>query len=456
MKFSTRLAGAAVLAALLGGCNLFGGDGDKPKTPTVGNRVPVLTAETGVEIDPALAAVSVVLPSPVANAEWVQPGGNAAKTMTHVALGATLARAWSAEIAGASRYERLGAAPVVGEGKLFAVDTSAKLHAFDAATGAKLWTVQIGDAKDVAGGLSFLTGEMTGNAGSLFGGGVSYDGGKVYATNGLGDVAAFNAADGSQIWKKRPGGPLRGSPGIGAGSIYVVSQDNQVFALRMSDGNLEWSRAGTLETANVFGVGTPAIAQETVIAGFSSGELAAYRSENGQEVWQDALARTSISTAVASLSDVDADPVVDQGRVFAVGLGGRTVAIELNTGQRLWEINVAGISTPWVAGEWLFVVTEEAKLLCIARASGKVRWSTQLRRWRDEEDKQGPVSWQGPLLAGGRLVLVNTRGEMVQVDPATGAVQSTMDLEQPLFLPPVVANNTLYLLDNSGRITAWR
>lgn len=456
MKLLRSVALAGSLAALLSGCGVFKGGDTKPKTPTIGQRVPVLTSETGVEVDPSIADVAVVLPLPVANAEWSQPGGNASKSMGHLSLGESVSQVWSAEISGANKYERLGSAPIVAEGKLFVVDTRAKLRAFDAATGAKLWESQIGDAKDVAGGLSFWSGEMTGNSGSLFGGGASYEDGKVFATNGIGDVVAFNAKTGEQIWKKRPGGPLRGAPGVGNGNVYAMSQDNQIYALRASDGNQEWSRSGTLESAGIFGIATPAVAQGTVIGGYSSGELSAYRYENGQEVWQDALSRTSISTAVASLSDVDADPVIDQGRVFAVGLGGRMVSLELVTGQRLWELNVAGIATPWVVGEWLFVVTDEAKLLCVSRINGKVRWSSQLPRYRDEKGKKGPMFWQGPVLAGNRLVLTSTNGDLLYASPTDGSVQSRTDLKKPIYLPPVVAGDMLYVLDNSGRITAWK
>ncbi|RJF86004.1 PQQ-binding-like beta-propeller repeat protein [Sphingomonas cavernae] len=447
----------AAAAILLGGCSILGGGGDnKPKTPTVGKRVPVLTAETSVEVDPALAEVAVVLPAAAANAEWTQPGGSASKSMGHLALGASLSPAWTANMAGSSKYERLASAPVVAEGRVYAVDSRAKLHAYDAQSGAEVWTVQIGDAKDVAGGRSWWTGELTGDVGLLFGGGVSYDGGTLYATNGIGDVAAFNAQTGAQLWKKRPGGPLRGAPGVGNGNVYVMSQDNQIFAMRMSDGNLEWTRSGTLETAGVFGVASPAVAQGTVVAGYSSGELSAYRYENGQEVWQDALARTSISTQVGILSDIDADPVIDQGRVFAVGQGGRMVSLELVTGQRLWEINVAGIATPWVSGEWVFVVTDEAKLLCLSRVSGKVRWMTQLARYENEKKKTGPISWQGPVLAGDRLVLVNNQGVLAEVSPTDGAIGNQRELKAAVDLPPVVANNTLYILDDSGRLTAFR
>ena len=254
----------------------------------------------------------------------------------------------------------------------------------------------------------------------------------------------------------RPGGPLRGAPTIANDNVYVVSQDNQLFALNPADGTTRWNEAGTVELAGVFGNATPAAAQGTVVAGYSSGELTAYRYENGRTVWQDALARTSISTTVAALSDIDADPVIADGRVYAVGQGGRMVALELNTGQRIWEINIAGISTPWVAGEWVFVVTDQGQLLALARSSGRIKWMTQLPRWRDEEDKKGRIGWTGPVLAGDRLILVNSLGQIVNVSPFDGSIQSTVETGMPATLPPVVAGSTLYILHDSGQLTAWR
>src|SRR3546814_252376 len=182
--------------------------------------------------------------------------------------------------------------------------------------------------------------------------------------------------------------------------------------LNAENGDLGWTESGTLEVTGVFGVAAPAAGQGTVIVGYSSGELTAYRYENGRTLWGDALSRTSISTAVATLTDIDADPVIDRGRVFAIGQGGRMASYELVSGQRLWEINIAGISTPSVVGEWVFAVTSDAKLLCVARATGKIRWISQLRRWEKEKKKDKAIRWTGPVLAGGRLVLVSTPGDL--------------------------------------------
>jgi outer membrane protein assembly factor BamB len=451
-----RVVIAIAAVSLLGGCGVFGGD-KKPKTPTVGKRIPVLAAEASIEVDPALASVAVVIPGAVTNDSWSQPGGNPSKSMGHLTLGNSLGRAWVADIGeGSDSRGRLAAGPVVANGRVYTIDTQAVVRAFDVNNGRQVWSTQVGSKQDRRGGINWWTGESTGAHGILFGGGVSYDNGRIYATSGLGDAAAYDAATCNEIWRVRPGGPLRGAPTIANENVYVISQDNQLYALNPADGTTRWTGTGTVELAGVFGVAAPAASQGTVVAGFSSGELNAYRYENGRVVWQDALSRTSISTSVGSISDIDAEPVIDSGRVYAIGQGGRMVALELNTGQRIWEINVAGIATPWVAGDWIFVVTDSAQLLAIARATGRVKWMTQLKRWRDAKDRKGPVSWVGPVLAGDRLILASSEGELVNVSPLDGTVQSTIDTKMSVSLPLAVANNMLFVLHDEGRLTAWR
>jgi hypothetical protein len=439
-RFAGTLAVAAALA--LAGCGILGGK-DKPTTPTVGNRVPILSSISNeVEVDPALAGVAVVVPPAQVNADWSQAGGTASKSYGHLALGQAPARAWTASIAGSSSKRRLAAAPVVGGGALFVVDTTGAVNAFDAATGARRWSHQIevgADLRDAA-----------------FGGGVSYADGKVYATNGTGDVVALDAATGNQVWQVKPAGPLRGAPTIAFNNLYVMTQDNQIYALDLTDGKVVWNDAASQGEAGLFGVASPAAGQGSVIAGYSTGELGAYRYENGRNLWSDALARTSISTEVGALTDVDADPIIDSGRVYALGQGGRMAAYELVTGQRIWELNLAGVSTPAIAGEWIFTLTDDSRLLAIARSTGRVRWITQLRHWGNEKKRRNPIFWTGPVLAGNRLWVASSRGQVMSADLETGAVTPFAELDSGVSLPPLVANQMLYILDDDGTIHAWR
>lgn len=434
------VAGAAAVA--LSGCGIFK-KGSGPHTPTVGTRIPILSGPQDIVLDPTIAGLEVVLPPEVVNADWGQPGGNASKAPGHLALGATLTEAWHAQIRGGTNRARLAASPVVSDGKLFVIDTEAMVHAFDAVTGRELWSVKIGDTR--------RDGQR-----ARFGGGVSADAGVVYAVSGLGDVSALDANDGTLRWNTRPSGPLRGAPTLAFGSVYVMGQDNQLFALRATDGVVQWQRAGSVAPGSRLGVGSPAAGQGTIVAGYSSGEVNAYRYENGRELWGDALARTSISMSVSTLADVDANPVIDRGRVYAIGQGGRMASYELVTGSRIWELNIAGISTPWVAGEWVFALTDDDRLLNITRGSGKLRWIAQLPRWHNERKRTGDISWTGPLLAGGRLIAVSNDGRLAQISTADGSIQSLMRISGPTNLAPLVANQMLYVMDEAGRITAFR
>jgi outer membrane protein assembly factor BamB len=446
MRHVTRVSLLLLSASLLASC---GGGGPlgvfkkKDKITVPGERVAVLVNEAEIEIDPATAAEPMSLPAASTNEAWAQSGGNANKSVGHVSLGKALGVAWTASIGrGSDKDGRLGGGPVVAEGKLFTIDTAGTVRAFDANSGSQIWSARFGEVGD--------------NAASIYGGGVAYDSGRVYATNGLGYVAALNAADGAAVWTVKPGGPLRGEPSVAGDAVYVMSQDNQLYSLKTADGSANWSNAAALEIAGVFGSAAPAIGQGTVVAGFSSGELNAYRYENGRMVWQDALSRTSMSTSVASLSDIDADPVIDSGTVYAIGQGGRMVALDLFSGQRVWELNFGGISTPWLAGDWIFAVNDKAQLVAIARRTGKIRWINQLPRYRDQKDRKGPISYVGPILAGERLILAGSNGALINVDPVSGTFQSQVRIKDGVSFQPVVANNSLYLLTDGGSLIAYR
>jgi outer membrane protein assembly factor BamB len=439
----TLLLLSASLLASCGGGGPLGVFKKKDKVTVPGERVAVLVNEAEIDIDPATAAEQMSLPAAATNEAWAQSGGNANKSVGHVSLGNALGVAWTVSIGkGSDKDGRLGGGPVVAEGKVFTIDTAGTVRAFDARNGGQVWSARFGEIGD--------------NASSIYGGGVAYDSGKVYATNGLGYVAALNAADGAAVWTVKPGGSLRGEPSVAGDAVYVMAQDNQIYSLKTADGSTNWSNAAALEIAGVFGAAAPAIGQGTVVAGFSSGELNAYRYENGRQVWQDALSRTTMSTSVASLSDIDADPVIDSGVVYAIGQGGRMVALDLFSGQRVWELNFGGISTPWLAGDWLFAINDKAQLVAIARRTGKIRWINQLPRYRDQKDRKGPISYVGPVLAGERLIIAGSNGALINVDPVSGTFQSQVKLADGVSFQPVVANNTLYLLTDSGKLVAYR
>jgi FOG: WD40-like repeat len=79
-----------------------------------------------------------------------------------------------------------------------------------------------------------------------------------------------------------------------------------------------------------------------------------------------------------------------------------------------------------------------------------------LDRFKDPEDKKGPITWSGPVLAGGKLYVTGSHGQMLALSPVDGQIVGRYSLQSDTYLPPVVANNTLYVLGDNGTLVAYR
>ena len=428
-----------VLPLALAGCDSFG---KKKKEIIPGERISVLALEKQLEPDPDLASVQVTLPPPTVNADWPQASGVPSHVMEHPALGETLKQAWQVTIGeGSSLYGELLAGPVVADGVVYVKDSKTLVSAYKAADGDLLWQIDVAPAD---------------NDNQAWGGGVSYDGGKLFVTTGYGQVIALNAADGKELWRTTLGVPMREAPTVADGRVLVVDVDNEIFALSEATGEKQWNYAGIPETAELAGGSSPAVENGTAVVPFSSGELVALRMENGRTVWQDSLAATRRFDAISTLADIHGRPVIDRGRVIAVSHSGRVASIDLRTGERAWEQEVGGSYTPWVAGDFIYLLSTSGEVICLTRADGRVRWLTQLDQWQDMEDKEDPIHWAGPVLAGDRLILIGSQGEAWSLSPYTGKALGRIELPEGSFLSPVVADSTLYLMTNDGQLTALR
>jgi outer membrane protein assembly factor BamB len=81
---------------------------------------------------------------------------------------------------------------------------------------------------------------------------------------------------------------------------------------------------------------------------------------------------------------------------------------------------------------------------------------SQLPRYVSPKKKEKPIFWTGPVLAGNKLWAANSRGQIVKVTVGDGTMAVAGRVNAPVTLAPIVADKTLYVLDDSGAITAWR
>ena len=93
--------------------------------------------------------------------------------------------------------------------------------------------------------------------------------------------------------------------------------------------------------------------------------------------------------------------------------------------------------------------------MAVSRDNGKIKWVTPLTQYQDDKRRK-PVLWGGPVLAGDRLLVVSSLGDMLALSPYTGEILGKLDLRDPVRLAPIIANSTIYVLTDSGRLIAYR
>ncbi len=443
----TRILPAAILltAFTLSGCGVFK---DKETPPLEGTRISLFDMEksmtpSGQAASPAAADSAMDLPAPWRNEFWPQAGGYANHAMQHVALNTgELNRVWSSSIgSGASKTMPLNAQPIAADGRIFTLDTDARVRGFDAATGKSLWTAKAMPEKEDD---------------PVIGGGLAYAGGRLFVTAGFNEVLAMNPGDGSILWRQKISSTVRSAPSAMPDRIFVVTVDNQTIALDAATGKQLWTHQGLSETTGLLGAASPAANKDVVLPAYSSGEVYALQSETGAPSWSDTIAPMARSGMAGTFSDIRGLPVIDRGIVVAISYGGRIAAIDERTGERRWDAPIGGSQTPLVAGNRVFVVASDSSVISLDLASGKKLWSTPLPQYRDPKDLSGAIVWYGPLLAGNRLLVFSSNGEARDIDPATGAIAREWKTGQDIIAPAIVANETLYLLSKGGTLTAWK
>ncbi len=431
---------ALLLTLAAAGCstldNLFGDN----KDPIPGKREAVGAVRRGLAVD-AGDGRAVTVPPATATAEWPQVGGNATHTMGNIQVSG-LAPAWRASIGEGGGYRaKITAQPVVAGSRVFTMDSDALVSAFDLATGSRIWRTETQDDK---------------NRSTNLGGGIAVVDGTVYATTGRADILTLDAGSGAIRWRKPLGAPARSAPTVADGRLYATTIDDKLLALDAATGERLWAYQAAAAATTLLSAAAPAVSEGLVVSGFGSGDLAAVRADSGALAWSDSLASARGRNSLVDLSAIGGLPVVDRGRVYAIGVGGLLVSLDLRSGRRLWEREVGGSETPWLAGDWLFVQTIDQSLAAIGRDDGRVRWITDLPRYDNPEKRRDPLLWIGPVLAGGRLVLAGSNQRALSVDPGDGRIIGQQELRGPAAVAPIAAAGALFIVTDDGTLQAFR
>ena len=221
--------------------------------------------------------------------------------------------------------------PLVVEGAAYIGTLAGRVMKLDARTGGVLWSAEApGDVKAslALSGPNVVVGDYSGR------------------------VTAYRRSDGRVVWQRESPGPrLRGpgrfyaGPAVAYGRVYIGNVNGRVIALDEDTGEVAWVRV-----LDDYVYSSAAVAERTVIVGSYDEQVHALDAVTGRPRW-----------AFGAGERISGSPSVIGDVVYASTLAreprdGRTVALDLRTGQRLWTFP-DGRYSPAVAVTRLLVLT---------------------------------------------------------------------------------------------------
>lgn len=273
---------------------------------------------------------------------------------------------------------------------------------------------------------------------------ITYFNDMIFAIAGVNKIICASAKNGEIIWQKNISSIPISSPLVNKDKIYVITNDNKVYALSQADGSLQWVQSGVFRPTAIFGSAELVIENNIILASYSSGEIYALNKDSGAVIWSNRLNVSKATDSDFYLNDIDSTPVVNNGIVYAIGNGGLMMAINILDGNYIWKREIASIANFWVSGNYIFVINNDNRLLAINKTNGKIKWITNLPHYKNPKKVITKYIYNGLVIAGNKIVISSLDGDITIVSPINGKILKKINIAKKLHHSPVIVGDKMY------------
>lgn len=438
--FSTLLP--MVTAAVLSACS-------SQETILPGERIAIVSnSALSLEINPEAAAEGVMLPAAVTNADFVAPGQNPGHSGGHFVIGDDIKLAFNVDVGISADLGTEMAQPVANEAAVFTITPGGELKALDASNGDLIWSLDIDPSEDET--------QLAGTGGLALQ--ATSSGDVLYVHANKGTLLALNADNGQEKWRVEFEVFLSGGPSVANDFVLITDLDGRLYALSAIDGEEIWNRIGTQDDTGIVGSASPAIANAEVINVGTDGELLSLGLEQGGFLWGENLTPIELRTAIDGIPDIRAHPVHDGGLVYVISHSGVMFGFNAKTGREVWQMRLNGIEMPWLAGQTIYVTTVDGRIFALRRNDGAVRWITEMPGAYDPNLSvvEDATSYTSVVVASGKVFVTSSLGQLHILNAQTGMIEDALSTSGAVTTAPIIANKTLYVLNRSGELLAFR
>ena len=269
----------------------------------------------------------------------------------------------------------------------------------------------------------------------------------LFFSTGLGNIYAIDAFKGKVKWFKKFGIQFSRPPVVSKDKIFLISDDNQLYAINKINGDVVWSHLGNIEELSIIGGSKPALDEGIIVVSYSSGEIFALDETNGSIIWFDNIS-TSNFFSKTNINDIQSPICIEKGKLFVPTFSNKLLVYDLKTGKKSWDLKLSSINPMVISGETIYVIDINSKLMSIDKVSGKLLWAVQLRSKKGKTE----INWSGPLLSSYKLLVVSSDGTILSLSPFTGKTISKIKFKESFISGPIQVNEKIYLISKQGSL----
>jgi len=332
---------------------------------------------------------------------------------------------WEASVGDGLSGQNVKLVTAVGGDRVFAADREGVVAAFNKTNGDELWEQDT---------------ELAVAAGPGYGEGI------VVVGTSDAEVLALNEENGSTIWKVNVSSEVLAVPKIVDGTVVVRTIDGRLYGLDAENGHQKWIYDWQVPILTLRGISTPAIDEGMIVIGFATGKLAALNLSDGDLLWEASISIPSGRTDLERMIDIDADPLIDDGYVYVATFQGELASIELESGVVLWKRDIsayAGVDVDW--GQ-LYISDQVSDVWAVDPTNGATVWK--------QIDLQAR-HLTAPVVQGDYVVVGDFEGYLHWMSRNDGGFVAKIEVDSKGILStPIVSDDVLYVLTNSGNLAA--
>ena len=274
----------------------------------------------------------------------------------------------------------------------------------------------------------------------------------LYVSTGSAHLGAFNAKTGEKVFVIDLTSASRSIPVVNGDLLIVQTIDNKIHAFNKADGTGIWAFSGIPAEVNALAINEPLVINEKLVAKLSTDDLIALDIYTGMELWETPMSKYgAIGKAKTNFTDMQKIAFHDS-HIYASSEDGKLSKISVETGEILWSKELMVNSSIWIAGDLVYAVTTENRLVIASIHDGSLiaDYSLQLSS-NEKDDKDDTLFYGSPVMLNNMISVIRDDGTMLLISPFDGSI-TTNKVSDHIYSEPKLINGRMILLSNDGQI----